>query len=427
MDTLQSLVASYGVSHEMGSKVWWEAIRSVGTPLIQTLDEDNCLVVFIWQDPQGNEKTSSTASVILDVNSLTNHHSWEPICLSRLAGTDAWFGQLTVNSQWRGSYSFIPITAGQRPRIAQQKEDSSQAQRAWWVDVVQNQTHDELNPLPALLSGWGMSSPLHLANAPEEKGWKEWDQGRLPLLSVDQIQPIHWLSSRLNNHRDCSLFSTATGKAPLVILLDGQKWGAPSGALSVLQYLTEQQLIAPAHYLLMPSIDGQTRWQELSCSALFWQAFLNELRPIVRHALSASDSDVSEMIVAGQSLGGLSALYAGLMFPDHFSKVISLSGSFWWPEENRVNGSAPEQSLESRLPKGGLAEQVVEGQLSVQHLNTFMTVGSGEEDMCLYNQMMYEAIKGKDGKVHFETVQGGHDWLSWRSGLVNGLLHLMPA
>jgi enterochelin esterase family protein len=43
-----------------------------------------------------------------------------------------------------------------------------------------------------------------------------------------------------------------------------------------------------------------------------------------------------------------------------------------------------------------------------------------------YNDVTYDAIKQKSGLVRYEKVYGGHDWLSWRSGLVNGLVHLMP-
>lgn len=421
--------SAYGVVDEIGSQPWWKAIISIGTPFFQKLDEENCLVTFIWQDVEGSEGVSSIVNVLLDINSLTDHHSWAPFCLNRFACTDVWLGQLTVNSKWRGSYSFIPLTANQLPNVAQKKGgDSTQAQRTWWVDVVQNQTYDELNLLPAQISGWGMSSPLHLPNAPEEKGWKEWDQGILSFLSAEQIEPVHWSSLMLNNQRNCSLFSTAIeASAPLVILLDGQKWGAASGTLSVLQYLTDQQHIVPAHYLLVPSIDGRTRWQELGCSSVFWQAVLDELLPYTLQCLAEKNASILEYIIVGQSLGGLSAVYAALTFPDDFSKVISLSGSFWWPEENRVNGSMLDQSERELLPKGSPVEKVRDGELGVRHLRAFLTVGSGEKDMCLYNQMMYDAIQQQNGDVLLETVQGGHDWLSWRSGLVNGLLHLMPA
>ncbi|MEP0072688.1 MAG: enterochelin esterase [Marinomonas sp.] len=423
------LLKCFGEFHcQIGSLAWWESIGACNMPLIKTQSDGESLVVFVWQDPQGNEKTSSTVSVVLAVNSLTDHHSWEPVCLNRVVGTDVWFGQLTVNSKWRGSYSFIPLPANQLPEFVKKQGDGTrEAQRAWWIEVVENQIPDILNQSPTLISGWGESSALHLPHAPEEEGWKEWDQGALPLLSVDQIQSIHWHSLILNNQRDCQLFSTAKGDAPLVILLDGQKWGAASGTLSVLQDLTTKKQIAPAHYLLIPCVDGQTRWKELSCHLPFWQALIDELFPQVIQKLSDSNSDVTDYLVAGQSLGGLSALFAGVSFPEYFSKVISLSGSFWWPAVERMQSPKKIELVGATLVPNSLAEQIQNGLIDVQHLRVFMTVGTGEKDMCLYNDMTYQAIKEKGGNVYYETVFGGHDWLSWRSSLTNGLMHLLPA
>ena len=409
----------------VGSEEWWELVKQFGTPFITLTGDLTCDVLFLWRDPQGNEHCSETASVLLDVNSLTDHHSWEPTCLERIAGSNVWIGQLTIDSRWRGSYSFIPIKRHQLPNVVQKTQsDSSESQRRWWLDVAKNQTADKLNVSPELVSGWGMSSPLHLPGAVKEVGWSEWEQGLLSSISVDRIQIIRWSDAVLGNQRDCWLFSTAAGEAPLVVLLDGQKWSASSGTLSVLQHLTDTKKIAPAHYLLIPSIDGKTRWKELGCHFPFWQSLISNLLPIVQIQLSHSQRSISDYVVAGQSLGGLSALYAGLVFPEYFSKVISLSGSFWWPEESRMRDAKLSES-QSVVPNG-LADQILQNQVSVTHLNVFMTVGVGEEDMHLYNEVTCEAIKRKGGAVYFDRVYGGHDWLSWRSGLVNGLRYLMP-
>lgn len=421
------LLNSVGMDlHQIGCRAWWEVIRQTGTPFIKPLNESSSLVVFIWQDPEGNEQTSTTASVLLDVNSLTDHHSWYPKCLHRVPETDVWLGQLEVDSRWRGSYSFIPIKQHQLPEIVREsRSDSRESQRKWWMEVAINQIADDLNLLPTLVSGWGMSSPLHLPHAKKEEGWKEWEQERLNAIPVDRIHTLYWVEKLLENQRPCWLFSTATGEAPLVILLDGQKWDAASGTLSVLQYLTDTQKIAPAHYLLIPSIDGKTRWQELGCNHSFWQAIVNNLFPLVQTHLSKSNRSISDYMVAGQSLGGLSALYAGLVFPDYFSNIISLSGSFWWPEENRMRDSNSSKSCD--MVVNSLADQILQKRFSTAHLKVFMTVGAGEGDMHFYNDITCNAIKQRGGVVHYDKVYGGHDWLSWRSALIDGLRHLIPA
>ena len=411
----------------IGCSEWWRDICDSGTPLIAAPKDGYCQVLFLWRDPQGNETESMTQTVLLDVNSITDHHSWTPVCLERLNGTNLWFAQLTINSHWRGSYSFIPIEKEKLPDVVRASGDGSvQAQRNWWLDVAKNQTVDPLNNLPTLQSGWGRSSPLHLPDAPLEEGWKEWELGGLDLIQGNQILTWTWESLDLGNQRECWLFSTAIGEAPLIILLDGQRWGAGSGTLSVLQHLTDIGRILPAHYLMISSIDGETRWQELGCYRPFWESVIGSLLPIVELKLAASNSFVSEYLVAGQSLGGLSSLYAGVTFADVFSKVISLSGSFWWPDKDRMID--PNNVFASKsIPDNSLAEQILNDQLSVSHLKVYQSVGSGEEDMCVYNEQTYDAIKEKGGCVQYEVFCGGHDWLSWRSGLIKGLLFLIPA
>jgi len=425
---LQGLLKDSALSHyPAGTKAWWEDVRTTGLPLITTQDDQTCRVVFIWQDSQGNERESIIASVLLNVNALTDNHSWTPNCLQRVRGTDVWMAQLNVDSSWRGSYSFIPLAKHQLPEIVRNASDGSRvAQRNWWIDVARNQTFDPLNKFPVLQSGWGVSSPLHLPNAPRELGWKEWELGHVEAVTADQMQTIHWESLGLGNQRECWLFSTAHGAAPLVILLDGQQWGVASGALSVLRYLTDAAKIAPAHYLLISSIDGNTRWKELSCYRPFWSAVIDDLLPKVQSELSKENKDINEFLVVGQSLGGLSALYAGVTFPEYFPKVISLSGSFWWPDTGFIMDPDASTALDF-VPENSLAEQIAQEQVSVSHLKIYQNVGAGEKDMCRYNDATYQALTKKGANVHFELFCGGHDWLSWRSGLVNGLLHLIPA
>lgn len=57
-------------------------------------------------------------------------------------------------------------------------------------------------------------------------------------------------------------------------------------------------------------------------------AVRDELLPLV--ADTGLPADRNRPVVAGQSLGGLSAVYAALEFPDLVSLVACQSGSFWW-------------------------------------------------------------------------------------------------
>lgn len=413
-------------TEQVAEESWWQAVSQIAAPYFRKLDQGETEVLFLWRDKEGDESSSSTAMVILDINCLTDHHSWQPTCLERVSGTDLWFAVVTVNNRWRASYAFIPVTESLLPEVAYQQDSSDLAQRQWWMQVAPNQIADPLNPLPSFQAGWGQSSPLHMPEATKQLGWFDWDNNQLQAVSEQQVTSLTWSSKLLNKQRSCTLFASQVdelGKAkPLVILLDGQKWGSESGTLSVLTALTAQQHIRPAHYLLIPVIDGNTRYQELSCNLSFWQAVIDELLPLCHQHIG---EEASEYLLAGQSLGGLSCVFAALEHSNLFSKVISLSGSFWWPEESRVRDK--HESTPSEAAEGGIAQKINAGTYSAKHLQLYQTVGYGEQDMILDNDLTSAAIKQSEGQVSYHKVYGGHDWLSWRGELINGLKHLIAS
>jgi enterochelin esterase family protein len=429
---LDSLLTYFNLSNKgIGCARWWNNLAKSESPFIKVQQNGVCSVLFIWQDPEGGKHSSTTHSVILNVSGLTNHNTWQPSCLNQYNDSDLWFACLDINDKWRGSYSFIPIKANQSPQLVKRTDESRDAQRRWWLAVVKQQVVDPLNGGHSVASGWGLNSPLHLPNAPQELGWQAWDQGKLTNLPIAETVNFTWFAEQLNNQRQCTLFSTAICKAPLVILLDGEKWGADSGTLSVLQYLTNINKLAPAHYLLIPSIDSKTRWQELSCSQLFWQAITEQLLTHVKAKLLQAEQSITEVIVAGQSLGGLSAVYAGIYFPTYCKKVISLSGSFWWPEIERMQDPDAYKSAhpdwDKKAGKNSLADRVSNGEVSVAGLHIYQTVGNAETQLSVYNDLHYDIFKQHGAKIAYQKVDGGHDWLSWRSSLINGLVALLPS
>ncbi|MCM4299275.1 alpha/beta hydrolase-fold protein, partial [Escherichia coli] len=93
----------------------------------------------------------------------------------------------------------------------------------------------------------------------------------------------------------------------------------------VLTSLTHRQQLPPAVYVLIDAIDTTHRAHELPCNADFWLAVQQELLPLVKAIAPFSDR-ADRTMVAGQSFGGLSALYAGLHWPERFGCVLSQSG-----------------------------------------------------------------------------------------------------
>ncbi|MBS0976394.1 enterochelin esterase, partial [Serratia rubidaea] len=175
-------------------------------------------------------------------------------------------------------------------------------------------------------------------------------------------------------------------------------------------------------YLLVDVIDGQHRERELPCNADFWLALQAELLPLVRQRMAFSDSG-ARTVVAGQSYGGLAAMYAGLHWPQRFGRVLSQSGSFWWPTVQYVTDFA----RRAEFDEGWLTQQVRQGRVAAGTLTVFQEAGSREEDIEFVNQQMQQALKAAGHRVNYRVFSGGHDALCWRGGLLDGLHWLLSA
>jgi enterochelin esterase family protein len=104
----------------------------------------------------------------------------------------------------------------------------------------------------------------------------------------------------------------------------------------------------------------------------------------------------------------LAAVYAGLEHPEVFGKVISLSGSFWW----KPAGSTEAEwltKLVQRTPKLPLRFYLEVGLMESQSMQIET------------NRRMRDALIGKGYPVGYSEYDGGHSFLTWSGGMVNGL------
>lgn len=124
---------------------------------------------------------------------------------------------------------------------------------------------------------------------------------------------------------------------------------------SPLAALTREGRLPPAVYLLIDAIDNQRRGVELPCHRDFWLAVQEELLPLV-HGYAPFNDRPDRTVVAGQSFGGLAAMFAALNWPQRFGCVLSQSGSYWWPHrDGRGTGFIGEQLRQVRCPRPGCA------------------------------------------------------------------------
>lgn len=286
-------------------------------PEWQRLNDEMFEVTFWWRDPQGSEEYSTIKRVWVYITGVTDHHqNSQPRSMQRIAGTDVWQWTTQLNANWRGSYCFIPT---ERDDIFSAPSPDRLELREGWRKLLPQAIADPLNP-QSWKGGRGHAvSALEMPQAPLQPGWD------CPQAPETPAKEIIWKSERLKNSRRVWIFTTGDATAeerPLAV----------------------QQELLPQVKAIAPFSDRADR-----------------------------------TVVAGQSFGGLSALYAGLHWPERFGCVLSQSGSYWWPHRGGHQ-------------EGMLLEQLNTGEVSAEGLRIVLEAGVREPMIMQANQALYAQL-----------------------------------
>lgn len=429
--TAQNVLHPWLLQSNAGDDDWWQRLREQGTPLVEQQTPYRCRVTFIWRDPAGDEQHSSCRHVWLCINCLTDHHAMQPpISLTRQPGTDIWYYTVLLDARWCGSYCFIPDDGEQGlmqlqgvngKESAEVRIQQWHALRAWWRSMLPHGKSDPFNTGRQWVSGRGhATSALHMPRAIIADAWLRWDRGEAlptPEHEATEWQHHYWDSSLLKNVRSVWMMTTGNccpSKRPLAVFLDGHFWTQQMPLPGALIDMTQKGQLPEATYLFIDSIDNATRRRELTCNHVFWEAVQEELLPQAQQWACFDDTPGSAL-VAGQSFGGLSALYAALHWPERFGKVLAQSGSYWWPRR--------ELMLLDTLPDDAcwLLRQMEQGLGQDQSLALYLEAGRQEHLIHHVHERLMNVLEQQHHHIHYRVREGGHDALWWRDGLLSGL------
>jgi enterochelin esterase-like enzyme len=187
----------------------------------------------------------------------------------------------------------------------------------------------------------------------------------------------------------------------------------------ILDNLLSEKKIPSMVAVLIANPDQDTRTRELPPNPKFADFLSNELVPWVRQNYNVT-TDPNQVVVAGSSFGGIASVYAGLRHPETFGNILCQSGSFWW------SAPKPEPYAEPNY----LAKEFVRS--PKLPLRFYMDAGTFEVDLnggggaiLEPSRHMRDVLLAKGYEVHYQENVGGHDYLSWRGSLADGLLALV--
>lgn len=270
-----------------------------------------------------------------------------------------------------------------------------------FVDSDGNEHADPSNPAAA-------GPNRSLLSTPDLEPQPHW-----PVVGPDEVLDVPSLRIRWNGSLGRKTVRVHQGGEPVVLLLDGDDWMYVHPAVAAFESAVKNGEMPPATLVFLPT--PRDRAAEYS-SPVLWQAIQDELLPLL--ASNGVAVDLSRFVVAGQSLGGLSAFQAALDFPSLVSKVACQSGSFWYARDLPGHGIALDG------PAGGDTAARLPG-LDLSGLRVAFDVGEHEPAMHRHCAAVEELAAAAGATVRVNRSPAGHDRVGWRHALVRDVAWLL--
>ncbi|MFC5832626.1 alpha/beta hydrolase-fold protein [Nonomuraea insulae] len=351
---MKDTFAEYRCPGEPGTEEFWAAVRA---PASIPGGDGGWETLFLWR--------GSPASI--------GFESWsEPVPLRRWGDTDCWFAEVAMPARLRVTYQFL---AG----------GSAYA--------------DPYNPE-------GAGGDRSIAATPDAPAQPHW-----PAVGAADVLPLpttrlRWTSERLRGRRTVRVHPAGGGGA-IVLLLDGDDWLYLHPAMTAFDSAVAQGELPPVTLVFVPA---QARESEYACEPGLWEAIRDELLPLV--ARSGVPADRERLMVAGQSLGGLSAMYAALEFPGLLTGIACQSASFWW------TAGAADRADPMGGPVGGAIAARLRERPDLSGLRAAFDVGEHERRMLPHCELVETLAEQAGATVRVSRSASGHDRAGWRHALL---------
>ena len=371
---------------------FWEEIGRTGAPLVEPVDAATDRVTFLWRGAERN--------VRLFGGPLADHAQ-----LARLGDSDVWYASFVVPRSTRLSYRLAPDV----PELP----DAGMARRRAILATAQADPHNPKFYPERGIDAFQTYSVLELADAPPQP-WVEPRAG----VPAGTVQAKELRSDILGNTRKVHLYRPAGWRPDgpdnhVLVLFDAGAYLGRVPTPTILDNMIAAGVIPPTAAVLIDNPTADSRGRELPPNPDFADFLARELMPWARK--QGIGAPAARTVIGGSSYGGLASSYAALRHPEVFGNVLSQSGSYWW---------APPGEEDQWLTRQFVAVR----KLPVRFFlgaGLFETGRGGQPGILETNRHLRDVLRAKGYLVTHREVAGGHDYLSWRGTLSDGLLDLI--
>ncbi|MDR1083118.1 MAG: DUF3327 domain-containing protein [Coriobacteriales bacterium] len=363
------------------------------TPIITpaSKSKDHAIVTFLWRDAEAS-------SVLIFINRITDEKNLKDSLLRHISGTDVWYIAYHMESDWRASYCFLPCYG--KDKVV----DITGFQQSSIRQALDKGLVDPRNPEQCINRIRNTLSVVELKDAPPQP----WLKAR-PEIAGRGVVSSHTVEGHLVWLYEPPFIDGACREnVSAIIVFDGDMWARGEMFPETLNNLISDGRIPPMYALLIESSDVATRWEELHEDAGIEYFIKNCLLSWARKHYPIT-SDPTRLIIAGQSLGGLTALWTALRLPDQIQNVIAQSSSLW-------RGSLMDTLEKPSNPylRG------FDGRI-------YMEVGRQEWVLRPYHQKLSKILERNNLDIKYVEYNGGHDYVCWRGGIADGLCWIADA
>lgn len=165
------------------------------------------------------------------------------------------------------------------------------------------------------------------------------------------------------------------------------------------------------------------RNRELPCNPAFFDFLSSELLSW-SHGLYNLAADPRQTVVGGSSFGGLAAACAGLQHSETFGNVLSQSGSFHWLPPGDQSPDSGTDSEPNWVARQFIASPKLQLRFYIAAGSEEFDVSGDGRSILVTTRTLRDVLLSKGYEVHFQQFAGGHDYLSWRGTLADGLIAL---